>query len=101
MCTKCPRAWLVAWDFAMRPKRNFYEILRDEFPNLTIQRSVALCNDDFTARRLRALCEYYGANVIAYAIAPLSLDDTDGDAEASEFIERIHAARRARQGRRI
>ena len=94
--------WLVAWDFVERPKRTFYEVLAEEFGAEVerVQRSVTLCRDDFTARRLRALLEWYGANVCAYAVNGARLDDAEANREADAFVERIHAARRARQGRR-
>lgn len=92
--------YLVAWDFAGRPKSTFYEVLAQEFGDVQrTQKSVAVCKDDFTARRLRALLEWYGAKVCAYAVNETSLDDTDG--EATAFVQRVHAARKAKQGRRV
>ena len=95
--------WVVAWDFVQRPKRTFYQVLADEFGATEaqrVQRSVAECKDDFTARRLRALLEYYGAAVVAYAVNGMSLDDAQADREAADFIARIHAQRLSRRGRR-
>ena len=95
--------WVVAWDFAQRPKRTFYQVLADEFSATEakrVQRSVAECQDDFTARRLRALLEYYGAAVVAYAVNGASLDDAKSDREAEKYVERVHAQRLAQRGRR-
>ncbi len=95
--------WVVAWDFVHRPRRTFYQVLADEFSPTEakrVQRSVAECRDDFTARRLRALLQYYGATVVAYAVNGVSLDDVRADREAEQFVERIHAQRLSRRGRR-
>jgi hypothetical protein len=95
--------WVVAWDFVRRPKRTFYQVLADEFSPTEarrVQRSVAECQDDYTARRLRALLAYYGASVVAYAINGASLDDARADREADQFVERIHAQRLSRRGLR-
>ncbi len=95
--------WLVAWDFPARPKRLFYTIAKDEFgPDEVewLQQSVVLCRDDFTARRLRALARWYGAEIIAYAVAGQCLDDPQADGEAMVFVDRVHRQRRARRGRR-
>lgn len=95
--------WVVAWDFVQRPKRTFYQVLADEFSLAEakrVQRSVAECKDDFTARRLRALLSYYGAAVVAYAVNGASLDDAQADREAEKYVERMHAQRLARRGRR-
>lgn len=93
--------WVVAWDFAARPKRIFYEILDAEFGEVErVQKSVGVARDVFTARRLKALLEWYGAQVCAYAIAPSTLDDVFLDAHAKEFVARVLAARAARRGRR-
>ena len=95
--------WVVAWDFVRRPKRTFYQVLADEFSPTEarhVQRSVTECQGDFTARRLRALLTYYGATVVAYAVNGASLDDVKADREAEQFVERIHAQRLSRRGRR-
>jgi hypothetical protein len=95
--------WVVAWDFVQRPKRTFYQVLADEFSATEaqrVQRSVAECKDDFVARRLRALLEYYGATVVTYAVNGASLDDVQANREAEQFVERIHAQRLSRRGRR-
>ena len=92
--------WLVAWDFPQRPKTTFYDVLADEF-NVDIrrvQKSVALCQDDFTAARLSALLEYYGANVLVYR-AEQTYFPADQAQEANEFIDRVHAQRLHRRGR--
>jgi hypothetical protein len=61
--------WLVAWDFAARPKSTFYKVMAQEFADIQhAQKSVAVCPDDFTARRLRALLDWYGAKVCAYNV---------------------------------
>ena len=95
--------WVVAWDFVQRPKRTFYEVLADEFSPAEakrVQRSVAECQDDFTARRLRALLTYYRAMVVAYAVDGASLDDAQADREAEKYVERVHAQRLSHRGRR-
>lgn len=93
--------WLVTWDFATRPSRTFYDILCAEFgPDAKrVQQSVYLCRDDFTARRLRALAEWYGASVVAYAVTGQSLDDATADAEAKTYVARVHQQRLSRRGR--
>ncbi len=93
--------WLVAWDFVKRPKASFYNVFRDEFgPEVErVQRSVSVCKDNFTARRLRALLEWYGACVCAYAVNGATLDDPEVDREARAYVERVHAQRLARRGR--
>lgn len=93
--------WVVAWDFSERPKRVFYEILDAEFGDVErVQKSVGVARDAFTARRLRALLECYGAQVCAYAVAPGTLDDVFMDAHAKEFVARVLAARAAKRGMR-
>jgi hypothetical protein len=94
--------WLVAWDFVKRPKSAFYNVFGDEFgPEVErVQKSVAVCKDDFTARRLRALLQWYGASVCAFAVNGATLDAPEQDREAEQFIERIHTQRLARRGRR-
>jgi len=94
--------WLVAWDFVKRPKSAFYSVFGDEFgPEVErVQKSVAVCKDDFTARRLRALLQWYGASVCAFAVNGASLDDAGKDREAEQYVARIHTQRLARRGRR-
>jgi len=98
------KKWLVAWDFPQRPKTTFYQIYHEEFSGVEyIQSSVVICPDDFTARRLRALLRFYGANVIVCAVSrldDLDDDDTEADREADEFIIRIHQSRLSRRGRK-
>ena len=67
--------WLVAWDFPKRPVSTFYDIYADEFgPEVKrVQRSVVICKDDFTASRLVALLEFYGANVLYFGVNYRSL----------------------------
>ncbi len=94
---------IVCWDFVRRPKSTYYSVYASEFPPGTVdlvQRSVALVRDEFTARRLKALAEYYGASVVAFVLdAPLE-DDVEADTEASAFIARVHSQRLAQRGRK-
>lgn len=97
--TKC----LVAWDFVRRPKTTFYSVYAVEFPRgevELVQRSVAICASEFVARRLRALAEYYGANVLAYKLSGILLDDPDADAQAQAYIARVHEQRLHARGRK-
>ncbi len=92
--------WIVAWDFVRRPKRAFYEILRDEFRQAEaqrVQRSVLICQDGFVARRLRALAQWYGANVLAFAVRRSPSVSSEDDREAEAYVERIHVQRRSRR----
>ena len=92
--------WLVAWDFPRRPRTTFYDVLADEFNGdiHRVQKSVALCQDDFSAARLSALLEYYGASVLVYRAEQTYLP-ADQMQEASEFVDRVHAQRLHRRGR--
>ena len=100
-----PEKYVVAWDFAKKPSGTFYRVLNDEFGTsrshgvfTLIQRSVALCRDDFTASRLAALATYYGATVACFAIAREGFDRA-AEQEASAFVERILVQRRHQRGR--
>ena len=64
-----------------------------------IQRSVALCRDDFTASRLAALAAHYGATVACFAIAREGFDRA-AEQEANAYVERIHRQRLHQRGRR-
>ena len=100
------RKYLVAWDFTQKPNGTFYRVLNDEFGTscshgvfTLIQRSVALCRDDFTASRLAALATYYGATVASFAIAHEGFDRA-AEQEANAYVERIHRQRLHQRGRR-
>jgi hypothetical protein len=97
--------YVVAWDFAKKPSGTFYRVLNDEFGTsrshgvfTLIQKSVALCRNDFTASRLAALAAHYGATVACFAIAREGFD-RDVEKEANKFIERIHMQRLHQRGR--
>lgn len=95
--------YLVCWDFVKRPKTTFYAVYAAEFPRgevELVQRSVAVAKDEFTARRLRALAEHYGANVLAYKLNGLLLDDPEADANAQAYIARVHEKRLHARGRK-
>jgi hypothetical protein len=98
--------YLVTWDFAKKPSGTFYRVMHDEFGDshshgvfTLIQRSVALCRDDFTASRLAALATNYGATVACFAIQREGFDRTT-EQEAQAFVERIQRQRLHRRGRR-
>lgn len=92
--------WLVAWDFVKRPKTTFYDIYANEFPDVErVQKSVALCRDEFVAARLVALLEYYGAHVVSFLTERRRLS-AEQMQEANEFVERIHSQRLHRRGRK-
>jgi len=93
----------VAWDFIKRPKTTFYSVYAAEFPRgevELVQRSVAICASEFTARRLRALAEFYGAAVLAYRLDGMLLDDAHADGEAQSYIARVHETRLHARGRK-
>lgn len=99
------RKYLVAWDFSKKPSGTFYRILADEFGTShpggdyeLIQRSVALCRDDFIASRLAALAQHFGANVASFAVARESYGNQQ--TEASEYVTRVLNQRLHRRGRR-
>ncbi len=96
--------WLVSLNFHPKPRRTFYGVFVEEFGNeAEVKRVISNCYlvaDDFTARRLRALIEWYGGDFIAFAVNGRTLDNTEGDQEARAFVQRIHAQRLSRRGRR-
>ena len=101
-----PEKYLVAWDFAKKPSGTFYRILHDEFGSLhsngdvsLIQRSVAICRDDFTASRLAELADHFGAKVVCFAAGREGIP-RDDKGEAREFISRVLQQRLKRRGRR-
>ncbi len=64
-----------------------------------IQKSVALCRDDFIASRLAALADHFGAQVVSFIVVrdtSVSLQQS----EAREFVDRILHQRLRRRGRR-
>lgn len=64
-----------------------------------IQRSIALCRDDFIANRLAALAEYFGANVECFAVERKGANANDRK-EACISVERVLNQRLHRRGRR-
>jgi hypothetical protein len=97
--------YIVAWDFSKKASGTFYRILREELGTAhpaseydLIQRSVALCRDDFIASRLAALAEHFGAKVCAYAIRFDGIRGANED-EARAFVDRILCQRLHRRGR--
>lgn len=100
------KKYLVAWDFSKKPSGTFYRVLGDEFGAShprgdyeLIQRSVAVCRDDFIASRLAALAEHFGARVAGFAIAREGFD-SEVQTEAWAFVERVLSQRLHRRGRR-
>ncbi|MBI3788751.1 MAG: hypothetical protein HY276_10915 [Ignavibacteriales bacterium] len=100
------RRYIVAWDFPRNPSGTFYRVLIDEFGTShpsgeyeLIQRSVAVCHDDFIASRLAALAEHFGDKVDSFAIAPEGLSD-ENRKEARAFVERVLNRRLHKRGRR-
>lgn len=98
--------YLVAWDFAKRPSGTFYRVLIEELGRShpdgdyeLIQRSVALCRDDFIASRLAALAEHFGAKVDCFRVERGGIDRNARD-EARTFVERVLHQRLHRRGRR-
>lgn len=98
--------FLVAWDFSKKANATFYRIVRDEFGTShpggayeMIQRSVAMCCDDFTASRMVALAEYFGAQVRYFAIRRTDLNGEMLD-NARAFVDRILHQRLSHRGRR-
>ena len=100
------KKYLVAWDFAKRPGGTFYRVLIEEFGRShpggdyeLIQRSVALCRDDFIAGRLAALAEHFGARVDCFQVESRGFNGDARD-EAHAFVERVLHQRLHRRGRR-
>lgn len=99
--------YLVAWDFSKKPSGTFYRVLLDEFGTShsggdyeLIQRSVALCRDDFVASRLTALAEHFGARVASFRVEREGTHQ-DSAREAREFVDRVLHQRLHRRGRRV
>jgi len=66
---------IVAWDFSKRPSGTFYRVINEELGKShpggdyeLIQKSVALCRDDFIAGRLAALADHFGAQVVSFIV---------------------------------
>ena len=100
------KRFIVAWDFSKKPSGTFYRVILDEFGKShpggdydLIQRSVALCRDDFIANRLAALAEYFGAKVECFAVERKGVNAEDRK-EARAFVERVLSQRLHRRGRR-
>ena len=100
------RKYLVAWDFSKKPSNSFYRLTRDEFgtshPNgdyELIQRSVAICRDDFVASRIAALAEHFGARVASFVVEREGID-ADAQKEARAFVHRVLSRRLQNRGRR-
>jgi hypothetical protein len=98
--------YLVAWDFPRKPSGTFYRVLSQEFGSshtqgdyTLIQRSVAICNDDFIASRLASLAAHFGAKVACFAIAGEGFPP-ETENKAREFVSRILKARRQHRGRK-
>jgi len=98
--------YLVAWDFVKKPSGTFYRILHDEFGDShshgdfeLIQRSVAICRDDFTASRLAELAVHFGAKVACYIVTREGISG-ERQREAREFLSRVIQQRLKRRGRR-
>ena len=98
--------YIVAWDFSKKPSGTFYRVLMDEFGTShpggdyeLIQRSVAMCRDDFIASRLTALAEHFGACVASFEVEREGISQ-DSRREARGFVERVLHQRLHRRGRR-
>jgi hypothetical protein len=98
--------YIVAWDFPRKPSGTFYRVLIDEFGTShlggdyePIQRSVALCRDDFIASRMATLAEYFGAKVGCFAVASEGLSG-EAQKQAREFVERVLTQRLHQRGRK-
>lgn len=97
--------YVVTWDFNRKPSATFYRILHDEFGTShpggdyhLIQRSVALCKDDFIASRLAAVAEHFGAKVESFGVAAGLTDEARQEAHA--FVARVLRRRLGQRGRR-
>ena len=98
--------FLVAWDFPRKPSGTFYRVLRSEFGTShprgdyeLIQRSVAVCRDDFIASRLAALAEHFGAKVSWFAVERRGCLG-EAQKEAHAFVDRVLSQRLHHRGRR-
>lgn len=98
--------YLVAWDFAKKPSGSFYRLLHAEFGDShshgdfeLIQKSVAVCRDDFIAYRLAELAEHFGAKVAYYTVTHEGIPN-ERRREAREFLWRVLQRRLKQRGRR-
>ena len=98
--------YLVAWDFAKKPSGSFYRLMHSEFGDShthgdfeLIQRSVAVCRDDFTACRLAELAEHFGAQVAYYTVTHEGIP-SEGQREAREFLSRVLQRRLKQRGQK-
>ncbi len=98
--------YLVTWDFPKKPAGTFWRVVLDEFGTShaggdywLIQKSVALCRDDFTASRLAALAEWFGAQVAAFSVADEGLP-AESQHSAAEYVARVLKQRIQRRGKR-
>lgn len=98
--------FVVAWDFCKKPSNSFYRVVLDELGSShpsgdyeMIQRSVALCRDDFVASRLAALAEHFGARVVSLPVQGEGLS-AEAQNDAREFVVRILSRRLSNRGRR-
>lgn len=94
--------WIVTWDFSERPSGTFYSVFADEFgPEVQrIQRSVAVCQDDFATARLVALLKHYEGSVEYFALDGGARLAPETSREAAEFVNRVHAQRLHARGRK-
>ena len=99
------KKFIVAWDFPKKASGTFYRVLADELKTShpggdceLIQRSVAVCRDDFIASRLAALAGHFGANVVCFSISGQGFD-IQRQREANEFVERVLTRRLHQRGR--
>lgn len=98
--------YIVAWDFPKKPAGTFYRIVLDEFGSshtagdyCLIQRSVALCRDDFVASRLAALAEHFGAQVATFSVAGEGVP-AESEQAATDYVTRMLTRRLHQRGRR-
>ncbi len=98
--------YIVAWDFPKKPAGTFWRVVLDEFGSShaggdywLIQRSVALCRDDFTASRLAALAEWFGARVAAFSVAGEGFT-AEAQQAAVDYCQRVLKQRVQRRGKR-
>lgn len=96
---------IVAWDFSKRPSGTFYRVLNEELGKShpsgdyeLIQKSVALCRDDFIASRLAALANHFGAQVVSFIVVRDTSTNSQ-QSESREFVDRILHQRLRRRGR--
>lgn len=98
--------FIVGWDFPRKPSGTLYRVLADESGTShpggdydMIQRSVAVCRDDFIASRLAALAEHFSAKVGCFAIESEGLSG-ENQPEACEFVQRVLSRRLRHRGRK-